>query len=211
MLEKLEGKIVELGSGAGFAKELIPDVITTDVREGESIDMYLDATQMPFEADSLKGIFAINVFHHLNDPESFFSEISRTMAKGGVCIIIEPHKGFLSKFVHSRIHTDEFFDMNQQDWKNKAISGPLSGANQALSDIVFRRDQEKFNTLFGSKLNLSHGGYVKNQFRFLLSGGVNYRQIIPSRFVNILKRMELISSPFVKQVSLHQIWILRKN
>ncbi|MBK8443444.1 MAG: class I SAM-dependent methyltransferase [Sphingobacteriales bacterium] len=55
-----EGKIVELGSGGGFLKELL---------------------DMPFEEESLSAIFMIDVLHHIPRCDLFFSEAQRTLKK----------------------------------------------------------------------------------------------------------------------------------
>src|SRR4051812_44371543 len=55
-----QGEVIELGSGAGFVQEVIPQVIKTDVIQYPNLDRVVDATQMPFPANSLRAIFMLN-------------------------------------------------------------------------------------------------------------------------------------------------------
>ncbi|MBD5626908.1 MAG: class I SAM-dependent methyltransferase [Desulfovibrio sp.] len=81
---RVDGLELELGSGAGFFKEVRPGLITSDVRKSPRIDRVIDALAMDIPDDSVRCIYAINVFHHLPSPDTFFLEISRTLRRGGV-------------------------------------------------------------------------------------------------------------------------------
>ena len=93
---KVDGIEVELGSGAGFFKDYNPDLLTSDIRFHQNIDIEINAVDMNLESGSVKCIYGINVFHHLPDIDRFFSEIIRVLNCGGGCILIEPHIGLLS-------------------------------------------------------------------------------------------------------------------
>jgi len=208
---QVDGLEVELGTGSGFFKKLRPALITSDVRKAEHIDMEVDAQQMPFDDASVRCIYAINVFHHLPNPERFLSELTRVLKPGGGCILIEPHNGFMSALVHRNLHVNEHFDAAASDWTNGAIGGPLSGANQALAHIVFCRDRQRFEQQFGDRLEVVHQGYVLNAWRYLFSGGVNFRQLLPSFMNKLLKFIERAGQCAAPHWSLHQIIVIRKR
>src|SRR3990172_12660853 len=63
------GKKVEIGSGAGFLKEVIPEVVTSDVMKLPNCDMQFSAEKMPFADNSLSAIYMLNTFHHIKNPE----------------------------------------------------------------------------------------------------------------------------------------------
>ena len=205
------GLEVELGTGAGFMKSMRPGLVTSDVRKGPHIDMELDAQAMALGDESVRCIYAINVFHHLPDPERFFSELIRVLRPGGGCILIEPHGGFASAFLHQRLHSDEHFDLDAAGWRNMGILGPLSGANQALAHIVFQRDVARFQSLFGEQLEIVHRGFELNALRYLLSGGLNFRQLLPSATARALEAIERLGSPVARHWSLHQVIVVRKR
>ena len=62
---RVEGMELELGSGAGFFKDVRPGLVTSDVRKSKKIDRNIDALSMDIADNSIRCIYAINVFHHL--------------------------------------------------------------------------------------------------------------------------------------------------
>lgn len=210
-LLKTSGTEVELGSGAGFFKNMRPELITSDIRKGPHIDIALDAENMSLPDNSVRCFYAINVFHHLPDPDRFFSELCRVLRVGGGCILIEPHNGFSSALLHRHLHSDEQFLPAAQSWQTVDIGGPLSGANQALAYIVFERDIARFENLYGERLEIVYRGYVLNALRYLFSGGLNFRQLLPSPFEPVLRMLEFIGKPLARYWSLHQIIVIRKR
>jgi SAM-dependent methyltransferase len=207
----VKGLEVELGTGAGFFKSLRPDLITSDVRRGPYIDMELDAQAMNLADNTVRCIYAINVFHHLPDPDLFFTELARVLQPGGGCILIEPHGGFASSLLHRHLHSDEHFDPHAVEWRTARIGGPLSGANQAMAHIVFQRDLTRFKAMHGAQLEIVHSGYELNAFRYLLSGGLNFRQILPSFTSYPLSIFEKLAKPLARYWSLHQVVVIRKR
>jgi SAM-dependent methyltransferase len=207
----VSGTEIELGSGAGFFKRLRPGLVTTDVRQGPHIDRTLDAQQMDLPDASVRCIYAINVFHHLPDPELFFTELARVLRPGGGCILVEPHGGFGSALLHQHLHTDERFLPDAPSWQTPDIGGPLSGANQALAHIVFERDKARFEELYGQHLEIVNIAYTRNALRYLLSGGLNFRQLVPSIFEKLLFGLEWLAQPLARHWSFHQLIVLRKR
>lgn len=201
---------VELGTGAGFFKNVHPELTTSDIRPGRGIDRVVDALDMPFAEASVRALYAINLFHHLPDPNRFFREVTRVLAPGGACLLIEPHGGLFSSFVHRRLHSDEHFDESGA-WCNQGITGPLGGANQALAEIVFQRDRPIFATRFGNELEIVERPYCLNALRYLASGGVNFRPLLPSPAEPILRCIERIAAPAARLWSLHQATVIRRR
>lgn len=205
------GTELELGSGAGFFKDLRPELVTSDIRKAEHIDIALDAQNMALPDESVRCIYAINVFHHLPDPDRFLSELCRVLRPSGGCILIEPHIGFGSALLHRYLHSDERFLPDAKSWQTTDIAGPLSGANQALAYIVFERDIERFNNLYGEQLEIVHRGYTQNALRYLFSGGLNFRQLLPSALEPVLRFLETIGRPLARYWSFHQVIVIRKR
>jgi SAM-dependent methyltransferase len=83
-------KILELGAGAGFSQlYLKPKVILTDAVSNPWIDMFVDATKMDIESNSLDALIASHNIHHFYSPYKFFVECSRVLKPGGVLLIQE--------------------------------------------------------------------------------------------------------------------------
>ena len=95
--QKPDGIFVEIGSGAGFIKEVLPLTITSDVIKGPDIDKVFLAEKMPFKNTSISTFFMTDTLHHIKNPERAFQEMSRCLKKGGKIVMIEPYNSFLSK------------------------------------------------------------------------------------------------------------------
>jgi len=206
----IEGLEIELGSGVGFFKSIRKNVITSDIREGFNFDMSLDATDMSIEKNTVKCFFAINVFHHISQPTKFFNELNRVLKINGGCILIEPHNGFLSRLIAKNIHKDEYFDINELEWDKKNKGEILSDANQALSHNIFERDKILFEKKFGKNLKVIEKKYIINGLRYILSGGLNFKQLFPSYLESILILLEKIFTPFAKYWSPFRMIIIKK-
>ena len=202
---------IELGSGAGFFKNLRPGLVTSDVRKGPNIDLVLDAQNMALPDESVRSIYAINVFHHLTNPDLFFVELCRVLRPGGGCILMEPHSGLWSALLHRHL-SDERFDVTAPSWNNSDIKGPLSeAANQALAHIVFERDLGQFKEKYGDRIEIVHRGYCLNALRYMFSGGLNYRQLLPSACEPILKALESIGRPLARLWTIQGVIVLRRR
>lgn len=204
------GLEIELGSGTGFFKKIRKKVITSDIRPGLKYDIRIDATNMKLKKNSVKCIYAINVFHHISNPNKFFKELIRVLKKNGGCILIEPHNGFLSRMLHSYACKEEYFDTRVKEWIAKKKVGPLSNANQALSYNIFERDEKKFKKKYGENLKIIHKQYIINGLRFILSGGLNFKQLVPNFFIPLLFVTEKILTPFAKFWTPYRMIVLKK-
>lgn len=203
------GKRVEIGAGVSFFKKKYPEILSTDIKKAENLDMVVDAQAMPFENNSIRGIYGINCFHHFPDPDKFFHELERVLERGCGCVLIDPYYGFTARRFYKKIFDSETFDMTQKEWKNDAL-GFMNGANQALSYIVFKRDQELFEKRYpGLEIVLQRP--LNNYLRYLFSGGLNFRQVFPSWFSPVIMFFEGLFYPINSLFALHQIIVIRKK
>lgn len=182
-------KIVEIGSGGGFIKDLYPDVITSDIMPLEVCDMTFAAEQMPFENESIGAIIMVNVFHHIPDCKKFLNEAVRVLPKNGKIIMVEPYNCLWSRFINKTFH-HEPFDVTAK-WEFESF-GPLSSSNQALPYIVFERDFDKFEKLFPN-LKIKKIDY-HSPISYLFSGGVSMKSLIPNIFFGIIYNFERVFS-----------------
>lgn len=140
------GIILEIGSGAGFVKEAIPQAIRSDIIRYPNLDFVLNATRLPFANQTIRMIAMLNVFHHVADVEKFLAEATRCLIVGGRVMIVDPHVGLISSPILTYGHSEPF-DPSTSNWDFNSL-GPLSSANNALSWIVFQRDLERFKKTF---------------------------------------------------------------
>lgn len=180
------GKFVEIGSGAGFIKEVIPEVITSDIMPLSYSDLTFMAEDMPFADGELSAILMVDVLHHIPESASFFKEAQRTLKKGGKILMTEPANSPWGHFIYTRFH-HEPFEPEAKEWKIPS-TGPLSGANGALPWIIFERDRKRFETEFPN-LKIREVKY-HTPLRYLLSGGVSLKSLVPGFSFGVLSLFE---------------------
>jgi SAM-dependent methyltransferase len=189
-----EGMAIELGSGLGPIKSVLPEIMTTDVIPYPGLDRIVDATRMPFENDGLKFIGMLNVFHHIPRVQDFLSEAERCLRPGGKVLIIDQHSGFLGRFVFKYLH-NEPYDVKAQDWDFKS-NDPLKDANGALAWIVFQRDKKKFETLYPRLRIVEYRRHTPLYYWF--SGGLKSWTLIPT--AGLIKLMKFTDSLLVRTI-----------
>lgn len=168
--------MLELGSGAGFLDEVIPDLITSEVAVFEHVRLACDGTTLPFRDGALAAVVMTNVFHHLPDVGRFLAEAARAVRPGGALLMVEPWRTSLSELVYRHLH-HEPFDPAAVDWRLPP-GGPLTGANGALPWIVLERDRERLEKDFPQWEVESIE--PKTFLRYLASGGLAWRCPMPS-------------------------------
>jgi SAM-dependent methyltransferase len=200
-----DGKMVELGSGGGFLKEIEPTVICSDVLELPTNDLTFSALEMPFKDEEISAVFMIDTFHHIPDSKQFLNEINRVLKKNGMLVMIEPANSLWGRFIYQNFH-HEPFDVNG-DWKIPA-SGPLSGANGALPWIVFKRDIHKFETSLPELKLIEFRHHTP--FRYLVSGGVSFKQLAPDFMYPFFKLIDKFLAAVSSQFSMFVTIKIRK-
>ena len=170
-----EEQVLELGSGAGYLERFIPGLITSEIFHCSRAKVVADAQQIPFADGSLRAIVMTDVLHHMPHAERFFAEASRCLCKGGKILMIEPWVTPWSQWVYTRLH-HEPFRPEAEDWSFDS-TGPLSGSNSAIPWIVFVRDRDKFESLFPELAIERIRPFMP--FRYLVSGGVGMRSLMP--------------------------------
>lgn len=200
-------KVLELGSGGGFIKDIYPKIITSDVTKVNHVDLVVDAQQLPFQDNELDAIFAVHVIHHIPDITKFLKEAIRTTAPGGGIVLVEPYWSPVAKFLYKHVHPEPF-DENAKSWTLEQ-GGPMSGSNQALSYILLKRDRKEFQEKF-PELELVYDrpfGCV----RYMATGGLWLKPKLPSFLFTVLKYVEMLCQPLMGLIGIHHIFVLRNN
>ena len=179
-----KGAEVELGAGISPIRDSFPYVLATDIVDAPHLDRVINAEAMDLADNSVRVIYGQNCFHHFPHPDKFLFELERVLIAGGGAILLEPYYGPFASFLFKRIFRTEGFDKNFPSWETP-VSGPMNGANQALSYIVFVRDRAELERKHPS-LEIVHEQRVGNYLKYIISGGLNFRQLLPDgrcRFV----------------------------
>jgi hypothetical protein len=205
------GKRIEIGAGVSFFKDCYPEVISSDLMEASHLDMIIDAQQMNLSDHSIRSIYGINCFHHFSEPDLFLNELERVLTPGGGCILIEPYYGLLAKEFFKRVFASEHFNNRQKSWCSTYNNiSVMTGANQALSYIVFVRDRKEFQSKH-PHLDIIINRPLNNYVRYLTSGGLNFKSILPPAFAPFLKFLEFLLIPFRQIMALHYVIVIKKK
>jgi SAM-dependent methyltransferase len=197
-----------LGSGAGFLDEIIPGLITSEIFPCPGVKLVLDGQSLPFADASLRAIVMTDVLHHIPGPRLFFAEAARCVRPGGAIVAIEPWVTRWSQWSYGRFH-HEPFDPKRVDWEFP-LSGPLSGANGAMPWIIFQRDRERFEREFPQWEIVSIRPTMP--LRYLLSGGVSLRSLMPGITCGLWRGIEAMLDPWRNSWAMFaEIKLLRRN
>lgn len=185
-----ENKVVELGSGGGFLKEINPQIITSDIQPLEHVDLVINAEKLPFKDQELSGMLMLNVFHHIPNPALFLKEAERTLRIGGKIVMIEPANSLLARFIYQHFHHEPFLP---DAGMTIEAGNPMSNSNQALPYIYFEREKDYFSKEF-PKLKVARIKY-HTPFLYILSGGVSRTALLPVWSYQLVQLLERLFQP----------------
>jgi len=203
---------VELGCGCGSFKEFFPHLIATDIFPNPWVDIVVSGLNLPFSAHTVDNFILIDVLHHIEYPQVFFSQVQEILKPGGRIILVEPYISWFSYFIYRFLH-HEPVDLHQQVLsENAPASLPLNDgfANEAIPSILFDRQWSCFCQKF-PRLTL-----LKKKFfsfwAYPLSGGFNYNSRIGKRGYRWLHRLEqAVEKPLGRYLALRIFVVLERR
>jgi SAM-dependent methyltransferase len=136
------GPTVELGSGIGRLRDVVPDAVLTDVEPTRWADRVVNAEELPFDDASLGNLVLVDVFHHLADPARFLDEAGRVLRPGGRAVLLEPYCSPLSKLAY-RFHHERLALGADPFAADPHVATGAMEANLATTTLAFfRREGE---------------------------------------------------------------------
>ncbi len=199
--------VLELGTGPGFLKELLPELITSDVVPFKGVNLVLNGQDLPFTAASLRAIVMVDVLHHIQNPRGFFASAARAVLPGGCIVMVEPWNTFWSRWVYTHLHY-EGFDPAAPHWELEANT-PLSHANGALPWILFKRDLAQFSQEC-PEWKVEHAQPMM-PLVYLASGGLTTAICPPTWSYPLFQAVERILSPFSRYLGMFALISLRRS
>jgi len=106
------------------------------------------------------------------------------------------------------MHKNEFYDRNGPAIKNTNL--PMSDANQALSHIVFFREKFFFEQKYNN-LEIVQIKKINSYLRYIISGGINFKQLLPDFMIPIIRLIEIILTPISYFFCMHYLIVIRKK
>lgn len=166
---------IEVGSGAGFAKDFIKNknFKLTDISNDAHLDYKnIDAQNTNFNNESFNFVIASNMIHHVPFPIKFFKEMNRILKKNGKLIIFEPYCSVVTQIV-TIIMRHEGFDFTLDVWNENQAKSDISNAwhgNIAVPNLIFD-NKEEFHKNLGELFSIEYEELTECLI-FLNSGGV---------------------------------------
>lgn len=207
----VDGQLLEIGSGPGFARQFLPTIRTSDLVAADWLDQQLDATHVwPFADASLDGVVVFDVLHHLADPAVLFSQACRTLKDGGRLVLMEPHVSALSYPVYRFLHEEDVdLSVNPFMIESRLDKDPFE-ANQAIPTLVFGRYSAEFSRRFPELhvvLDKLYSG-----FSYVASSGLNRKCPVPFRMWQALHRLDrAVPEALVPLVAFRRLIALELN
>jgi SAM-dependent methyltransferase len=185
------GRVVELGSGIGNLKTLLPGALATDLFPNPWLDLSCDGYELPFRQGSLSHLVLFDVFHHLRAPNAFLREARRVLAPGtGRLILFEPYLSWTSYPVYGLFHHEPVA------WRE-----PINLAESLPRPRDYYAAQGNSTRLFFKKElpDWPEGWRILHAeafscFHYLMSGGYAKPALYPASWLNNLQKLDAVLS-----------------
>jgi SAM-dependent methyltransferase len=194
-LAGVPGANVELGSGIGKLREVVPAIVTTDVEPTQWSDQVVDAATLPWDDGSLANLVLVDVFHHLPRPAAFLDEATRTLASGGRVVILDPYCSPLSTVAYTRFH-HERTDLSAPPFaEDERIAAAPLESNQARATLAFFRAGDEYAARWPSLPIVERRRLAV--LAYPLSGGFTKRSLVPSALTSALVAVDRALEPLL--------------
>jgi SAM-dependent methyltransferase len=204
------GPRVELGSGPGFARDFIPDLLLTDVVGAPWHDRECSADALPFPDGGVGALVLFDVLHHLTAPRAFFAEATRALAAGGRIILCEPYVSPLSYPIYRWFH-EEPLDLRVDPLATHGADDrdPFD-SNQAIPTLMFGRGRPTFEAAFPALRIMSVEQLAGPSYP--ASGGFSRGPLLPGPLWSALHRVERwLPAAVIRQLAFRMLVVLEKS
>jgi SAM-dependent methyltransferase len=138
------GLIVELGSGMGSIKDVIPECVTTDLFPNPWLDRQENAYSLNFAEGSVSNLILFDVWHHLRYPGTALAEFRRVLAPGGRVIVFDPAISWTGRLIYGLFHHEPIGMQLAVTWNAPAGFKPgdsdYFAAQGAATRLFWRRE-----------------------------------------------------------------------
>jgi SAM-dependent methyltransferase len=185
------GLIVEIGSGIGNIKEVIPACVRTDLFSNPWIDRVENAYGLSFAGSSVSAMILFDVFHHLRYPGTALQEFHRVLIPGGRVIIFDPFISLAGRVIYGFFHHEPIAYKQQIEW--------LAPSGWEPHKDTYYSAQGNMTRVFFKKIYApSLKGWslvVRRRFAalsYVASGGYSGPQLYPSILYPFVKKVDAV-------------------
>lgn len=204
------GKIVELGSGIGNIRDVIPECVRTDLFANPWLDQVENAYDLTFNDGEVSHLILFDVFHHLEHPRTALAECRRVLAPRGRVIIFDPYISLMGRLVYGPLHHE-----------------PIGGDRPIVATAPSSFDPHR-HTYYAAQGNstrvfwknaapeLLEGWQVIARERigawaYAMTGGYRKPQLYPTACYPLMKRIDTVAETLPQLFALRALIVLRPS
>ncbi len=204
-----DSKIVELGSGLGNIREVIPTCLRTDLFPNPWIDQVENAYQLSFADESISDLILTDVFHHLKYPGTALKEFARVLRKDGRVLMLEPSMSMLGLLVYGISHDEPIAVMKKIEWE-----APEDWSPEKIDYYAAQGNATRVFVGRGFRSRLADWRKIEtirlSAFAYAASGGFSKPQLYPTSMLPWIKKLEKLLDLFPALFATRLLVILEK-
>ncbi len=204
------GLNVELGSGIGNIREVIPDCLRTDIFPRPTLDGVENAYAMSFADSSVANLILFDVFHHLEFPGTALDECRRVLRPGGRVIMFEPCVSLLGRLVYGPMHEEPLGLDQTIEWRAPKGFDPETAPHYAAQGNAWRlfvRAAPRPD-LAGWRINRAQRLAA---ISYVGSGGYSGPQLYPLKLLSLMRGLDRICGLFPGMFATRLMIVLEKS
>ena len=189
----LPGVTVEIGSGIGNLKTVVPGALATDIFPNPWLDRIENAYAMSFEDGAVANLILFDVWHHLEFPGTALAEFQRVLVPQGRLIIFDPAMGLLGRIVHGLFHHEALALKDEIRWHAPAGFSPDKMSYYAAQGNAHRIffSGEGASELDGWR-TIRRSPFAG--IPYVASGGFRGPQLFPGSLLPVMRAVDRVAS-----------------
>jgi len=208
-LARVDGPTVELGGGLGTLRDVVPEVVVTDVEPTPWASEVVDAERLPYGNGTVANLVLFDVFHHLPHPSRFLGEAVRALRPGGRVVLIEPYCSPVSTFAYRHFH-HEPVDLTVDPFAESAQSTEdAMDSNSALPTLAFFRRRDELERRW-PQLRVVEARRL-SFVAYPLSGGFSRPPLVPRVAWPLLRLLERLLPPLAPLAAFRCFVVLERR
>jgi len=203
------GRTLEVGGGPGNLKQVLEDVVTTDIEHSPWIDSVADAQQLPFGDACFGNVVMVDVLHHIEQPARFLTEAARVLRVGGRLILLEPAITPVSWFFYRFFHP-EAVDLDVDPLGEVSLSSREAfDANSAIPSLLFEKNAAALQLRLPQLRVISQARL--SMLAYPLSGGYRSWSLIPGKLVSTVLGLEDRVLPLLGRLCAFRLFVVMER
>lgn len=206
----LGGHTVEIGSGIGNLKSVVPEALATDIFPNAWLDQVENAYALSFENCSVANLILFDVWHHLEYPGNALAEFQRVLQPGGRLIIFDPAMGMLGRVIYGLFHHEPLALEEEIRWR-----APEDFSPEAMTYYAAQGNAQRvfFSHEFREQLDAWR---IVRQARFssisyVASGGFSGPQLYPDAAYPAMRVLDRLVSQIPAAFATRLLVVLEKR